>query len=384
MASLRIKPFFKKHIKTIRNVFLHCIGWLVFFAYPLVILDIPYELVPLWIRITEGVFTLILFYFNAYFLVPRLLLKRKYIMFTLSLVFVVLLFSVITTYSNEYIRDEKPKYLFQYQESVGPGHRHQSYSIQQMPPPNHEAQGRMWMREKYPRRMMFGLFFTLAISSSFGLVFYYFKEERAKKIIQNESLNSELSFLKSQINPHFLFNVLNNMYSLSLKKSDNLPSVILKLSEMMRYMLYDSERSKVALDNEIDYIKNYIELQKLRFFGNEKIIFEISGVTQGKTIAPMILIPFVENAFKHGLSQSHDSPIRFNLDIRGQNLFFKSANKIFVGQVKDETGGIGIQNVKRRLELIYPKNHTLTIQQIEEEYIVELEIRMNHDEMLNS
>lgn len=376
--------FLKKSSKLVRNILLHLIGWLAFFTYPALLLDIPFTYIPFEIRIIDIVVTIGFFYLNAFYIVPKLLLKRKYIAFAIFITLSVFLFSKFASFSKEYIKNETPKVVFQYHERSGPGGYQRSYKIEQHSGGDIEQQRRQWVRKNHHRTMSMGFFFTLAISTSFGLMLFYIKEDRNRKSTQNERLNSELSFLKSQVNPHFLFNVLNNMYSLSLKQSDNLPTVILKLSEMMRYMLYDSEEQKVRLDQEIDYIRNYIELQKLRVYDNCTIDFRVEGVTFDKKIAPMLLIPFVENAFKHGISHAEASPIEFLLEIKGQNLYFRTKNALFSNKAKDKTGGIGIQNVKRRLELIYPKNYSLTINEQKGVYFIELEIRLNHDELLNS
>lgn len=374
--------FIRKHLIHIRNIFLHLVTWAGVFAYPVVILNMPWDYIPTEIRIFDFLFTIGFFYLNAYYFVPKYLLNRKYLLFALLIGLGVFFYSRFASYTRSYLEEDKPKVVIKYQEQSDSQGIRRSYQIEQY----HELEqhNRQWLRSNHPRAMNWGFIFTLAISTSFGLMVFHFKREQENKIAQNERLNSELSFLKSQINPHFLFNVLNNMYSLALKKSDNLPSVVLKLSEMMRYMLYDSEDKKVSLNQEIEYINNYIELQKMRLYDNCKIDFEIKGITEGKMLAPMLLIPFVENAFKHGVSHSEEAPINFLLEIKGQHLYFRSKNKIFKNQAKDKTGGIGLQNVRRRLELLYPKLHSFTHREVEGEYIVELEIRLTKDEMLNS
>ena len=190
----------------------------------------------------------------------------------------------------------------------------------------------------------------------------YLETEDMKTQLMAEKNAIELAFLKSQINPHFLFNTLNNLYGLSLSEPDKTPDAILKLSEMMRYMLYESNADKVLLKQEVTYLKNYIELQKLRYDGTTFIQFEVNGAFLGQQIAPLLLISFVENAFKHGDVFDAKHPLGMTLSFDNQNLVFEVKNKIHQKN-KDEVGGIGIKNVERRLELLYPKKHLLSIQQ---------------------
>ncbi len=195
--------------------------------------------------------------------------------------------------------------------------------------------------------------------------------EKIKTKLENEKLTSELAFLKSQINPHFLFNSLNNIYSLAYQKSDKTPEAVMKLSEIMRYMLYESNEATVKLDDEIRYLQNYIELQKLRFKDKAYIKFEIDGETNDKRITPLILISFVENAFKHGIATDKDNPIKIVLNVSSNKLFFQVVNRKSV-QNKDETGGIGLLNVKRRLDLLYDGEFRLHIDDHESIYNCEL------------
>ena len=203
----------------------------------------------------------------------------------------------------------------------------------------------------------------------------WFLNEKIKTNLENEKLIAELAFLKSQINPHFLFNSLNNIYSLAYQNSGKTPEAILKLSEIMRYMLYESNENKVALSDEIRYLKNYIELQKLRFKDMTYIKFGINGNVQDQTITPLVLISFVENAFKHGLATDEENPISIILNVEPDKLFFQITNKKS-SQNKDDTGGIGLQNVKRRLDLIYKDQYRLHIDDINDMYNCELYLNL--------
>ena len=199
--------------------------------------------------------------------------------------------------------------------------------------------------------------------------------EKIKGNLENEKLVSELAFLKSQINPHFLFNSLNNIYSLAYQKSEKTPEAILKLSEIMRYMLYESNENKVPLLEEIRYLKNYIELQKLRFKDKAYINFEVDEDIQDQKITPLILISFVENAFKHGVATDKENPITIVLNVSTNKLFFQVLNRKNT-QNKDETGGIGLQNVKRRLDLLYKGQYRLHIQDDKDIYSCELYLNL--------
>jgi two-component system, LytTR family, sensor kinase len=182
--------------------------------------------------------------------------------------------------------------------------------------------------------------------------------EQLKMKLSKEKDAMELAFLKSQINPHFLFNTLNNLYGLSLSEPDKTPDAIVKLAEMMRYMLYESNAEKVPLDKEIGYLKSYVELQKLRYFGTTYINFNINGQFNHQLIAPLLLISFVENAFKHGEVFDAEHPLSMTLSFDDTHLVFDVKNKIH-NKNKEEVGGFGVQNVERRLALLYPDKHKL-------------------------
>jgi len=190
------------------------------------------------------------------------------------------------------------------------------------------------------------------------------KNRYAFQEIEFKQLQTELSLLKSQINPHFFFNTLNNLYALSLAKSDEVPSVILKLSDLMRYVLETSKKKFVGLESEIEFLKNYIELEKLRLENNCAITFNVSGDISNFNIAPMLLVPFVENCFKHGIGASREKEcIIINAKLSGNQFTFSCENsKPGNGMANNENShGMGLTNVKRRLELIYPVKHELDI-----------------------
>lgn len=202
----------------------------------------------------------------------------------------------------------------------------------------------------------------------------WFDAQKLKAEMINQAQTSELALLRSQVNPHFLFNTLNNIYSLVCKKSPDAPEAILKLSSIMRYMLYDANTDVVSLEKEIEYMKSFIELQKLRIRQTDFVELQIEGEVGNKTIAPMLLIPFVENAFKHGSKTGSMPGIRIHLVTAPHQLLFEVTNQVkknFLGP-KDTLGGIGLQNIKRRLELLYPEKYSLETREENDHYRVKL------------
>jgi LytS/YehU family sensor histidine kinase len=202
------------------------------------------------------------------------------------------------------------------------------------------------------------------------------EESRAKEL-EAEHFKSELSFLRSQISPHFMFNVLNNIVALARKKSDLVEPSLIKLASLMRYFLYENEGDTVALEKEIEYLQSYIDLQQQRFSRAGLVTFEIKGVDRHYEIEPMLLIPFVENAFKHG--DLRNGSIEIKLEARNSDLFFSVANAVnpSYNGAKDETSGIGLANVKRRLNLLYGNNYSLMIESTDGRFVVLLGLKLH-------
>lgn len=210
----------------------------------------------------------------------------------------------------------------------------------------------------------------------------WFMHQQDRQELEREKLQAELKYLKAQINPHFLFNTLNNLYSLTLKKSDQAPEMVLKLSEMMRYMLYHSNERMVPLEKEINYMQHYIDLEKIRQLDKTEISFEIGTDPNGHMIAPLLLIPFLENSFKHGVNTTTQSGyIKVQMDIKDDRLhFFIENSKPPQQDVPKKNGkdhGIGLQNVKRRLDLLYPDMHSLKIEDTTTYYRTELNLKLS-------
>jgi LytS/YehU family sensor histidine kinase len=218
---------------------------------------------------------------------------------------------------------------------------------------------------------------VFGISTSLRTINEYLWKEELQQATETAKLNSELAFLKSQINPHFLFNTLNNLFSLAHSRSEKTAGAIMKLSELMRYMLEDTAGKKVELYRELEYIKNYLELQRLRLDDAVKVELIMEGDFHNKSIEPLLLIPFIENAFKHGVSYQENSFIHIELISNDYQLVLKMENSIPSQKMeKDEVSGIGLKNVKKRLEMLYPGAHRLHMIQNESKYIVHLTINL--------
>lgn len=239
----------------------------------------------------------------------------------------------------------------------------------------------LWSYAYRPRPFYFtslNFLLVFGLSTALKLTSDRVQFEKERKERENETLKSELSLLRSQVSPHFMFNVLNNLASLARKKSDQLESVIIQLSQLMRYMLYDSGEKRVTLDEEIEYLKSYIDLQRLRFGSDVRVDFDANVKYGDLPIEPMLLIPFVENSFKHGIGLITDPTIVVRLSLDDARLNFSVKNKFNAGEVetKDASSGIGIQNVRRRLNLLYKDLHELRIYEQDQWFNVELKLTL--------
>lgn len=220
---------------------------------------------------------------------------------------------------------------------------------------------------------------VMGMSNFYGYTYAWFTGQRDRQILKEEKLKAELSALKHQINPHFLFNILNGLYGLAFKNNDEVTaSGIAKLSQLMRYMLYESNDNKVPLAREIEYLENYIDLQKLRLNGTTVVNFAVNGDVIGKQVAPMLFIPFIENAFKHGISTVNPSQLNINMEVSDDVLDLSVENPIHdkSNSELDLVGGIGLNNVRKRLDLLYRDNYELEIHESQEQHRVHLRIRL--------
>jgi len=216
-------------------------------------------------------------------------------------------------------------------------------------------------------------FFAVAIK----LLKYWYANQHEQQVLTQEKLRAELNFLKTQIHPHFLFNTLNNLYALTLKKSDRAPETVLKLSELINYMLYECVSDEVQLTKEIKFIRNYIDIEKMRYGDKLDVDLRVSGEVNERKIAPLILLPFVENCFKHGASEElQQSWVKITVDLQPRITIVKVENNKSSENGHSKKEGIGIQNVKRRLDLLYPSQHELKIISGEETFLVILTIQV--------
>ncbi|AFK04699.1 putative signal transduction histidine kinase [Emticicia oligotrophica DSM 17448] len=241
-----------------------------------------------------------------------------------------------------------------------------------------EAKGFLYS-SKFIIQHAIGAIFIAIFIGMLRFVKDWFELETKKNEIENEKLTAELRFLKAQVNPHFLFNTLNNLYYLAMINSPNTTEVIEKLSQMMRYMLYDSNYPKVSLAKEIEYMKNYISLEKLRLDNQVPINFEIAGNPDEVQIVPLIFITFLENAFKHGVSNSSTNAyVNISINIEGQECIYSVENSKLPANLEttNEKSGIGLQNVSRRLDLSYPNKYDLEVNEDEKNYKIVLKLNL--------
>ncbi|HZY83068.1 MAG TPA: histidine kinase [Cyclobacteriaceae bacterium] len=214
-------------------------------------------------------------------------------------------------------------------------------------------------------------FFAVAIK----LLKYWYANKQAQQVLLQERLQAELKFLKTQIHPHFLFNTLNNLYALTLKKSDLAPAMVLKLSELINYMLYECREDEVLLEKEIKFIYNYVDIERLRYGDKLDVDIRVRGNVNGRKITPLLLLPFVENCFKHGASLELDqSWVKIEIELLPDRTLFKVENNKVATADEPRMQGIGINNAKRRLDLLYPGNHELRIINGEETFLVILSL----------
>ncbi len=229
--------------------------------------------------------------------------------------------------------------------------------------------------------LLSGTFFLL-ISIPLWFIDTLFKKNDLEKELKTHQLEAELRFLKAQVNPHFLFNALNNIYSLSFTGSKKAPEMILKLSDMMSYMLYDCKSEQVKLASEISYLENYIALQQLKKSGELKVSFETKGDFSSVLITPMLFIPFFENAFKHGnLDDIENGWLISRMRLESNTLIFCIVNSLSSISKKNDKGGVGLKNIQERLRLLYPQQHELIIERNDKQFSIDLTLNLNSNEI---
>lgn len=336
----------------VSTVLVHVIAWVAVYALPLFVrpdfsnhnpelLKGYKHIIIFGIVLTRGLWILI-FYLNAQLFIPRFFYRQKFAAYC---------FALLASVFGIFLAD----FLF--------------FTVL-IPPFEYKVVNFLYFH-------LFPIFFILVASSAYRLILDHSKAVRDEQDKIHENLKTELSLLRSQVSPHFMFNVLNNMVAMARKKSDLLEDSLIKLSQLLRYMLYETEH-KVSLGKELEYLQSYIDLQKQRF-GNlvsVQTLFEIED--ENLEIEPMLLIPFVENAFKHGTVTVNDPEILTEIRNKGKELQLHVRNKYKINhnEVKDATSGIGLENVKRRLKLLYPNRYTLHIDQSGEIFDVKLQINL--------
>lgn len=283
------------------------------------------------------------FYLNAYVLTPRLFYRRKYALYVLTLAG---LFSIVVSIHVWLYQNIFKLQPFSIYGSVG--------------------------------FLLPAFALVIAIGTAIRVVSDKMETDKREQEKQEENLKTELSFLRSQINPHFIFNILNNLVALEQMRSPELGPTILKLSSLMQYMLYETDGERVQLDNEIEYLQSYIDLQRQRFGGKVPIEVDINLPQTTFEIEPMLLIPFVENAFKHGVGMIADPRIEISLRIQNETLLFTVKNRFneHSTEERDKSSGIGLGNVTRRLKLLYGNRQDLTVLKENNWFIVQLKLNL--------
>lgn len=217
---------------------------------------------------------------------------------------------------------------------------------------------------------------VLVFTGAIRLVAHYFSEKNRAEALQKQQIQSELQQLKAQLNPHFLFNTLNNLYGLALEKSDRTPGLLLRLSDIMSYLLHEAKTAELAVEKEIAMLLDLIELEKLRYGKRARVTFEVEGRVADLSMPPLLLLPFVENAFKHGGSEEGSLQVDALLTVAGSTLEFYIANNCAPRFAAPKSSGIGLVNVRQRLQLLFPGRHTLQVEQLPNKFTVILKITL--------
>jgi two-component system, LytTR family, sensor kinase len=333
-------------MKKKQKIFVHLLFWFYMlnqFLYPLYINKADAEyLKSIGIELTLSIIN-----FYAIYLSLPFLMKQKHKILSIFMGMVMIFIIAVFRYYTEVV-------FWKY--------------IMQMPPKD-----MAYLREWFYNGIRLSVI-TAIYALLIKFVIDWFEGQKLKAELINQNQASELALLRSQVNPHFLFNTLNNVYSLVYSRSEDAPAALMKLSSIMRYMLYDTSTDKVLLEKEVEYLQSFIELSKLRVRQKNFVEMTVSGVINGRTIAPMLLIPFVENAFKHGSKTIPSPGILIHLSIEPNQILFEVTNHMRKNTVveKDKIGGIGMNNIHRRLDLLYPGKYSLDISTDNDLYKVKL------------
>lgn len=335
------------------KIFKHIIAWLVLFFIPHIFASIPFHPKLMLYELMIYIAPVFVFYVHADALVPHFFVKRHYIQYFLLLILLFIVFKVGVSFFETF----HEKYIDLLRElNYQPKHPRVQNSPQTL--------------------QLVAFFMTLAASGMYSYSIQNAKREKKMRELEKRQVESNLQLLKSQLSPHFLFNAMNSLYSMSLKKSEELPKAILTISDLLRYVTYDSAENMVPIQKEIDYIENYLRIQRMRMATESVVDFAVTNNNPTVQIAPMILIPFVENAFKHGKNGNGEVCITSTLKVTELEVDFYIKNTKSAENQKDKVHGIGIQNVKTRLELLYGNKYSLDIVDDENYYEVSLKLQL--------
>lgn len=351
---------------------LHLLAWAIILGIPLYFFK-RWEVGKdfMWVYYIGNIINGIIFYSNYLILVPRFFFASRKLKYYLSVLLLLTIFYFVSDRSNELI--------FRYV----PGRNQREVNISQgeqmsrmKPPKPDDLHGPPPFREMHLFNFAFTSMFLIFFSLGMRVLERHSQTEKLQKELEKEKLNSELAFLKNQISPHFFFNTLNNIYSLISINADDSQKAVLRLSKLMRYLLYDSEHGNTRLSNEIDFMNNYIDLMKLRMSSKINLTVSFPEKYEDINIPPLIFIPFIENAFKHGISYREKSFIDISMTAEKDSVSFRCANSIVKNKEENDNShsGIGLENVKKRLSLLFPGKHELTINKSETEFEVLLQI----------
>lgn len=346
------------------SIIIHILGWALFGLVIFVLSPLSAGVerpIEFWLKQSINFSLLIsIFYINFFYLIPKVLFKNKIPLFLIiNLIAGLAYVSLLIAYDDWTKMPELMHKAFRPDVPFTPRPRNYYWDISQL--------------------LIF--YMAVGISTSIASVQKWQSEEELRAEQKQQQINSELTYLKAQINPHFFFNTLNNIYSLTNIDVEKAKTALLKLSRMMRYVLYETEKTHTLLSKEIDFIKDFIELMRLRLSSKVNLDIEIPENFEDASIAPMLILPFIENCFKHGISSQQESNITISLKVDQKKLILTTKNGIFKSNENTPEGnasGIGLQNTKRRLDLLYGNNYQLDIndKNLENEYQVNLKINL--------
>jgi two-component system, LytTR family, sensor kinase len=362
-------PMSKVNSRRILQTSTHVLGWgvlffVVIFVFPYANYNRPPSESWIYKTLIHLSLLVVFFYVNALVLIPRFLFpQRSYLYFGLVVVGLVG-FYWLTEWLNDALGINKlaEAEFKEFLKSRGEVFK-----------PRNRNRPRPWLFEFFP---IISALITWGISTSLTFISKWYKDVEIQQQLEKERISAELSYLKTQINPHFFFNTLNNIYALIAIDQTRAQMSVHKLSRLMRYVLYDTQPGTTLLSQEIAFLKDYLELVQLRLKKDVKVVFEYPDDIQDLAIAPMLMLPFVENAFKHGVDYTQPSFVEIKLAQQGTQLTFSTRNRIIVQKSAplDESNGIGLVNTRRRLDLLYPDQYKLYIAEDKDlnEYYVEL------------